>query len=659
MTTFLSRWNCFFQNVIKALLFFLLLYTVLRLFFLGAFWELWWAEPGGQLVKTFWYGFRINLKSAGISVIVWILFCGFPSLFLNKIPQWWKKIANLSLVLWISFIWLTGLAEISYYQYLGSGYDHMLFQGANESWADLSATLLPNWWTWGLLLIGIVGSYLWFCLWRKWKNFPILPSPFKNSLGKNLIYSFILLLVLILLAIYCRFGGSLTYSRSLHWENYAVIGNDTLDEAVLDSTQGLYRAWKQRKLLAENVKMTITEKELQTFLHELNPEKKNISSALLSDYLQRNTGGAQISKPRHIFILLGESQGEWPLYPEYKDLHIADGMQEIIHRPDSVWIQEVLPNGPYTPMGLQSVVIGLADAKQSPQFQKESYRQIYETGIAPQLAKLGYESNFWYGGPSTWEDIEDFVEAQGFSHFFSMGELKSSEKEQKNVWGISDHDLYSGILSHFSDASPSVNVILTTSNHAPFSINYIEEGFPLEKVKQALPPERRGDQRLLDRLGHYWYADREMARFVAAIRERYPDSLFILTGDHGMRLNIEGNPSLQRSVCVPVVISGPGISPRLFPQGNAASQLQIVPTLIELIAPKDFSYYSLLPSMTQKNSYAANGEYWMVNQTMGSRLQSVISPPNSSDAPLRNPQWEKALLAVSWWRVMKGNSTLP
>lgn len=656
MSIFLSRWNYFFQNVIKTLLFFLLLYIVLRFFFLGAFRELWYGESVDQLCKTFWYGFRINLKSAGIGVIIWLLFYGFPSLFLKKQPKWLEKIASFVLSLWISLVWFIGLAEIPYYQYLGSGYNYMLFQGANENWLDLSATLLPDWRIWFLLLLGFCGSFLWIYLWKKWMTLPLFSSPFENSPGKNLLYSLLFLLFLIFLAIYCRFGGSLTYSRSLHWENYAVVGNDTLSEAILDSTQGLYRAWSQQELLEESAQISITEKELQAFLYELNPQKKNSPSTLVSDYLQRTAEGEKIPKPRHIFILLGESQGEWPLYPEYNDLHIADGMKEIIHRPDSTWIQEALPNGPYTPMGLQSVVIGLADAKQTPQFQKESYRQIYETGIAPQLAQLGYTSTFWYGGPSTWENIEDFVKAQGFSLFFSMGELKLTETEEKNVWGISDHDLYSGILHQFSDDSPSVNVILTTSNHAPFSINYIKEGFPLKKVKQVLPPERKKDQRLLDRLGHYWYADREMARFVTTMRERYPDSLFILTGDHGMRLNIEGNPSLQRSVCVPIIISGPGISPLLFPEGNAASQLQIVPTLIELIAPKDFSYYSLLPSMTQKNFYAANGEYWVVKQTMGGRLHSGISPLGSSDAALRNIQWEKALLAASWWRVMKGDS---
>lgn len=659
MIAFLSRWNYFFQNLIKNLLFFLLLYTVLRSFFLAAFWELWWSESGAQLLKTFWYGFRINLKSAGIGVLIWLLFSGLPSLFLAKIPTWLRKLGNVILSLWISLIWFIGLAEIPYYQYLGSGYDYMLFQGANESLSDLFVTLLPDWQIWFLLFIGMIGSYFWVRLWKKWMKFPVFPSFFENSLCKNLIYSFIVFLLLITLGIYCRFGGSLTYSGSLHWENYAVVGNDTLDEAILDSTQGLYRAWKQRKLLEKNSNMTITKTDIQGFLQELNPQKENINSPLISDYLRRTSEGAKIQKPRHIFIILGESQGEWPLYPEYDGLHIADGIKKIIHRSDSVWIQEVLPNGPYTPMGLQSVVIGLADAKQNPQFQKESYGHPYETGIAPQLAKLGYESNFWYGGPSTWEKIENFVEAQGFSHFYSMGELKDNEKEQQNVWGISDHDLYSGILHQFSDSSPSINVILTTSNHAPFSIDYIGEGFPLEEVKKVLPPERKEDQRLLDRLGHYWYADREMATFVAAMRERYPDSLFILTGDHGMRLNIEGNPSLQRNICIPIVISGPGISSLLFPPNNTASQLQIVPTLIELIAPQNFSYYSLLPSLTEKNSYAANGEYWMVNQTMGSRLNSEISPARSSDSNLRNPQWEKALLGVSWWRVMKGNSILP
>ena len=61
-----------------------------------------------------------------------------------------------------------------------------------------------------------------------------------------------------------------------------------------------------------------------------------------------------------------------------------------------------------------------------------------------------------------------------------------------------------------------------------------------------------------------------------------------------------------------------------------------------------------MPSLTQKNEAATNSEYWLAGGSLGSRLDS-----NSPSTPERNKTWEEAILAYSWWRVMKGNQLSP
>ena len=654
MKSFWIRWHEIAQNIIKVLFFFVALYMGIRLLFLGLFWSQWWGISNSLLMKSLWYGLRINLKSAGIAVLIWVILNG-PTALLGYEKPWLKKCQNGFMGFWIGLTLFLGISEIPYFQYMDSGYHYMMLQVVDEKWSDLLFTVFANWSAWILLTLWLVGWYFLYRLWKYWMSTPLIPLPHSwESSWRRTIYSASLLVLLIFLAIFCRFGGSLTYSRSLHWENYAVTGNNTLDEAILDNMQGLYRVWNQKKIISANAKINISGADLSALLKYINPQNKNLDSLTLSDYILRESKGPKISKPRHIFIILGESQGEWPLLPEYQELHLADGVQSIVKLDNSIWIHEALPNGPYTTMGIQSVVIGLADAKQTPQFQKETFRQIYETGIAPQMAKLGYQSNFWYGGAATWEGLEKFVLSQGFNYFYSMGDLTANKRSSQNVWGIPDQHLFQGIEEQLNGNTPSVNVIMTTSNHAPYSIDYVAEGFPVEEVKKLLTPAQRENKRLLDQLGHYWYADREISKFVTAMQKKYPDSLFVITGDHGTRVNLESASSLQKKLCVPIIISGPGISTSLFPTNNTASQLQIIPTLIELIAPQNFTYYSLLPSLTEENYQATNSEYWMSDHTLGSRLSA-----NDSNVTGRDKKWEEAILAYSWWRVMKGNHISP
>ena len=639
--------------MLRIFVYFLGVHTFLRIVFLIVFKESWQSAGFGAAMISLLYGLKMSLKSAGLPVVLLIVLYVIPSVILPKrnLNRWRDGIIGA----WLGVIVFLGYARIPFYQNFGSGFNHLLYQGKDENLFDLFKTLAGNIQFWLLILAAIVTWWGLFYLWKQMEKIPYWSWPIFRSQLLQYFFQISILICLVLLAIFARFGGSLTYSRSFHWENYAVLGNDFLNETILDDPQALYRARKQQELLEEGPQMNLSSEAMRKYAQKLANTQVSAENTTLSSFIRRYAEGADIQKPRHVFIILGESQGQWPLLPEYEKYHLADGMKSIIADPNSAWIPSFIPNGPFTPMAVTALLTGLVDMKLSPNYQPETYRGAYETGIAPQVRRLGYQTAFWYGGPSRWEDIRKYTLSQGFDSFMGMGEMAAEEKA--NVWGISDRELFRQILDDMDGEKPTVHVVLTTSNHAPYSVDLLAEGFPVEAVKSQLPSERQNDEMLLKRLGHYWYADREMAKFVSEVKKRYPDSLFIITGDHGARMNIETTSGMFRSVTIPFVIHGAGIGPNLFPKGNGGSQIQIIPTLIELIAPRGFEYYSLAPALTKESREGVNGEYWITGNKIGSRWNSNVDVVvTGEESSKRDTEWEEAMLAYSWWRVKKGNN---
>ena len=649
----LRKWHVLWQEMLRVLVYFLGVHTFLRIIFLIVFKESWQSAGFGAATMSLLYGLKMSLKSAGLPVVLLIVLYVVPSVIFPKrnLNRWRDGVIGV----WLGVLVFLGYARIPFYQNFGSGFNHLLYQGKDENFLDLFKTLAGSAQFWLLILAAIVTWWGLFYLWKQVERIPYWGLPiFKNQLLQWLLQISIII-CLLLLAIFARFGGSLTYSHSFHWENYAVLGNDFLNETILDDPQALYRARKQQELLEEGPQMNLSSEAMRKYAQRLTSSQISDENMTLSSFVRRHAEGAEIQKPRHVFIILGESQGQWPLLPEYEKYHLADGMKNIIADPNSAWIQSFIPNGPFTPMAVTALLTGLVDMKLSPSYQPETYRGAYETGIAPQVRRLGYQTAFWYGGPSRWEDIQKYALSQGFDSFMGMGEMAAEEKA--NVWGISDRELFRQILEDMDEEKPTVHVILTTSNHAPYSVDLLAEGFPLEAVKSQLPPERQNDEMLLKRLGHYWYADREIAKFVSEVKKRYPESLFIITGDHGARMNIEATSGMFRSVTIPFVVHGAGIGPNLFPKGNAGSQIQIIPTLIELIAPKGFEYYSLAPALTKESREGVSGEYWITGNEIGSRWNSSMDVVSKGEiSAKRDIEWEEALLAYSWCRIKRGNN---
>lgn len=651
--------NCIYRGL-KVFLYYLSVLSLCRLIFCLVLHEYWGPDTGWQdLLQTLWLGSRLSIQTAGILA----LFTAVPAGLLNILSRLWgRRLESLLSGIVLTITSILFVASFPYYGQFHSRFHQLLFNAGNDDMYALFVSLVQEF----NLPLRLTGALLLaFCLWRGLKyflawgdtkfgnNYSLYSKP---SRGKSIAKGIAMALVLYVLGRLIVFGGSWGWETALEWENVGVTKDSFMNEAILDDYQAIYRGYRMNNRMLACNGLNFTAEQIQQLAGEL--AGRSADSNNLDDYLRREAQGAQMAKPKQIFLIVSESYANWPLLDKYSQLHIADGMKGIIAGEDADYCNAMLPNGASTISAMTGVTTGLADANLYLTTMPESFKQPYVTAIAPQMEKLGYTTNFWYAGPATWERIGAFTEAQGFQHFYGRGDMP--EEAEGSVWGCDDEYLYAQVLQRVSPDTSSFNVILNVSNHSPYTVDVAAKGFDADKLRQALPPEAAKDDWLVNELGHYWYADRELAGFVKNLKAKYPDCLVLIVGDHADRYNIDKQPSMYERYVVPFVVTGAGVHKGTLLPDSAGSQIDIGPTLIEMVAPKGFAYYAIGSSLTRSNRQGVNYGFWITRDFMGEADRIPLEPvqiEGSQGRPINEPALQHyidAVRSISWWRPKYG-----
>ena len=651
--------NCIYRGL-KVFLYYLSVLSLCRLIFCLVLHEYWGPDTGWQdLLQTLWLGSRLSIQTAGVLA----LFTAVPAGLLTILSRLWgRRLESLLSGIVLAITSILFVASFPYYGQFHSRFHQLLFNAGNDDMYALFVSLVQEF----NLPLRLTGALLLaFCLWRGLKyflawgdtkfgnNYSLYSKP---SRGKRIAKGITMALVLYVLGRLIVFGGSWGWETALEWENVGVTKDSFMNEAILDDYQAIYRGYRMNNRMLACNGLNFTAEQIQQLAGEL--AGRSADSNNLDDYLRREAQGAQVAKPKQIFLIVSESYANWPLLDKYSQLHIADGMKGIIAGEDADYCNAMLPNGASTISAMTGVTTGLADANLYLTTMPESFKQPYITAIAPQMEKLGYTTNFWYAGPATWERIGAFTEAQGFQHFYGRGDMP--EEAEGSVWGCDDEYLYAQVLQRVSPDTSSFNVILNVSNHSPYTVDVAAKGFDADKLRQALPPEAAKDDWLVNELGHYWYADRELAGFVKNLKKKYPECLVLIVGDHADRYNIDKQPSMYERYVVPFVVTGAGVHKGTLLPDSAGSQIDIGPTIIEMVAPKGFAYYAIGSSLTRSNRQGVNYGFWITRDFMGEADKIPLEPvqiEGSQGRPINEPALQHyidAVRSISWWRPKYG-----
>lgn len=628
-------------KIIKTFVFFWLLLCIYRIIFIGGMHEYIAVDSDFSLIFTAIYsGAKLSLQTAGVLTLCMLI--SLVAEGFSKRLRWFRQVCSFC-VLFITT--LLFIARFPFYQQFHSGFNQMIFTAMHEDVYALFISLieefhLPLKLCIVVLLVCVLNYIFNKFIDKKW-------GFFKWSKLKSKYRLIILLIGVYLLATLSLYGGGWSWKSGVNWENAGITNDTFLNESILDDYQSIYRAYANQMRMEACNGLSFSAQNVRDLAKSLTNKDGGND---LSIYLAKEATGAKIEKPKHIFVIVSESYANWPLLDKYSNLHIADNMKKIIAEDDTIYTSHMLPSGSSTVGALMTMVTGMANSNLYLTTMPEALANPYITATAPQMKNLGYETSFWYAGPATWENIQEFTLAQGFDNFYSRGNIDPNATG--SVWGADDEYLYDAIFKQIDDNKMTFSVILNTSNHSPFNIDLEKEGFDASKVIEGLPDKEKNNQELIKELGHFWYADKIASDFINKVKAKYPDSLFIFVGDHADRYNIDKVPTMYERYSVPLIITGKGIQKDLLPEDMAGSQIDIMPTVIDLIAPEGFTYYSVGKSLSE-NKLGQSYAFWITADAIGNTDDLVEKPQyfNREVLPDRTvlENYINGVRAISWW----------
>ncbi len=644
-TTFLQQ----LQTDLKGFLWFCALFTLFRAVFILVFSsQLAQGLLSVDTVTALWLGLRLSLKTAGGIMLTGALLCTIPKQLFSK----WK--ADSIRYFWYAintfFFTLLFFGRIPYYKIFNSGYNLMLINGKNDDIRAIITTAVQEYGLlWRLPLALLVAACLCLLL-KKWlgtKTHCFVTKSRKETIGKSLL----LVMCVIVFWVFVRYGGAFSYKDSINWESASRLKSNLLNEAILDDGQALYRVYSINKRMKRTTEITFTAEDLRRKIAETggNPNAATIDGA----YLHTITEEKMQTQPRQVVLVAGESYAQWPFLPQFESVggYLVEKGRKFACSPQAMQTKYMLAHGTGTMPAVNGFVSGLPDTGIYINYEKESYREAYGAGIGFVMKQLGYRTIFWYGGFGAWQDVKRFVTAQSFDEFRDASSF--AEYKGGNAWGAPDKDLFENIALYIKTHKEEkvFHFILTTSNHPPYSIDLQRAGFESGKIKSKLPDMISADATTMNELGHIWYADQAMGEFVETVEKNVPESLFVITGDHGERFSFAREMDIQTLSSIPCIFYGRGIDPTWMPADQFGSALQIAPTIAVLVGRKGDTYSSLMPDLLQKQEFVFNHRLWADKNGMHEQ-DSRTQEQNLS--PMYRKQIEM-LRQIAAWRILKGN----
>ena len=653
---FLRRFFSGLQRDFRLFLFILLLLEIYRAAFIYVMSDYIGAgTDSSQIWLANFAGIRLSLKTAGVVTLLSFVFVTLAGLT-SRLRLAIGIIA--SLIFSILF-----MARFPYYREFNATFGMALVQGLQDDLWSIIVTLVQGYGIIWRLPVAFLLTIVCIFFYSRLLLIKPIQLPDFETLTKKVLFMFGSTLIIVAFFIFARFGGSFTYENGLNWENAGITSDEFLNECILDDGQALYRAYSISRDMKEREIAGVEQDKILEYA-EFISQRKNLNAQSLEPYLERTAGGSRIDPPKHIFIIMGETWMQWPMLGKYADLHIADGIKSLIAEPNCYYSRNFFPTGSFTSIAVDGIVTGMPDVNININYQPRTYEEIYISAMAPPLKELGYRVDFWYGGTPSWDNISKMALAQGFDNFYGYPDLNAPKQ---TTWGAKDGDLFDAIERHLPDEPPTVHLIMTTTNHPPYNLDLAAEGYNLAATLAELEklPNVDDARSLAVSLGHYWYMDKVTTKFIRSVSEKYPDSLFIVTGDHAHRTDPSSRPTIFEHESVPFVMYGAGIHKKILPPDVVGGHMSIVPTIIELIAPRGFIYYSIAPSLFNSFGVAFDLESYITQNTAGridSDVWEILPQVASVNLPQVNlpnerkhaMQVVRAVRTVAWWLLTKG-----
>lgn len=620
-----------------------------------------------QLATCFRYGFWWGMDFNAYVFLILLLCVSLPTAIFPSVRPFSDGLRCALVTAYLGILYLAFIGKMIFYDHFHDTFNATIRLGIHadkKNFADIFFHQHHG----GLVLLGIP-VYLAICVLaaRALLMLPRLPYDMiaPPDGAARLACNVICFVGAIVLFYWLRYGGTLNHRKKPEWDEVPPrVKEDTLlAKAAMDDLIALELAWKKRVSDAERH----TDDESWSYLTSILPEHCPRTDHPLSLFA-RATTGPRVTTPSHIFFLLGESHAQAPLDPMYHRLGLMEASLRFRSSPHTITMDHMLSAGMTSRPSLVSLFTGLYDSDMEINEMGAFWQRTFPNSLPQLLHRLGYRTEYWYGGYLNHGSMEHFVPAIGFDAWHAGPEICGADAPQ--TWlGVYDHIFLEEAAARIeasTEDGPVFHFLYTTSNHGPYNMPYEKYGFDLSRVMKDAPEVAARiarDKKVSRRMASIWYADQALIRFAERMKKDFPDSLIIITGDHSFgALPYEYDvakrrePTIREAVLTSFAMYHRELTPDMLPS-HIGGHMNILPTLLELIAPQGFSYLSPFAPLTQPLSHVVTPYCWETEDTIGDFRSGEAQPLKVTDGPLptehlvRFREERDALCELTGWYV--------
>ena len=620
-----------------------------------------------QLATCFRYGFWWGMDFNAYVFLILLLCVSLPTAIFPSVRPFSDGLRCALVTAYLGILYLAFIGKMIFYDHFHDTFNATIRLGIHadkKNFADIFFHQHHG----GLVLLGIP-VYLAICVLaaRALLMLPRLPYDMiaPPDGAARLACNVICFVGAIVLFYWLRYGGTLNHRKKPEWDEVPPrVKEDTLlAKAAMDDLIALELAWKKRVSDAERH----TDDESWSYLTSILPKHCPRTDHPLSLFA-RATTGPRVTTPSHIFFLLGESHAQAPLDPMYHRLGLMEASLRFRSSPHTITMNHMLSAGMTSRPSLVSLFTGLYDSDMEINEMGAFWQRTFPNSLPQLLHRLGYRTEYWYGGYLNHGSMEHFVPAIGFDAWHAGPEICGADAPQ--TWlGVYDHIFLEEAAARIeasTEDGPVFHFLYTTSNHGPYNMPYEKYGFDLSRVMKDAPEVAARiarDKKVSRRMASIWYADQALIRFAERMKKDFPDSLIIITGDHSFgALPYEHDvakrrePTIREAVLTSFAMYHRELTPDMLPS-HIGGHMNILPTLLELIAPQGFSYLSPFAPLTQPLSHVVTPYCWETEDTIGDFRSGEAQPLKVTDGPLptehlvRFREERDALCELTGWYV--------
>lgn len=643
-----SKWQSFIKEISNLIFFWffsILFFTIYRSVFI----LLYYKELGADITfvdffKAYSKGFRFDCTAATYFIVIPFVVTLIFSRF-----NYFKFIRTVRIVFQYLFIILSTLVcviTLNYYKEYNDQFNMFLFLGMYDDQEAIFHTIVEYYHPILNIMVMLAIITASIFIFKYYSH--------RNRLENNLLKvkskwaKTILVIITITLFVFSIRGSVEKRPVGRKWA--IATSNRFLNKTIINPYRTLLYAYDDFKSLSQT--------------NGENPYGADLSQygkTSVHEIIEKKAKGTEHEKPKQIFMVIMESYDSWPLLDKYAGLGIADNLKKIAN--GGTTFMNFLPSYDATVYAYTALTTGIPHTGLNIS-KLVTTRDAYITATFQQFKKLGYKTNAFYAGDYAWENFGVLSSHLGCDKVHDiMGQYDGPDV---GIWGVDDEHLFDYILEHVDPEEYTFNIILTLSNHPPFSTNVYAKGF-MYKSDDDIPESMRQyytGAMSLNEMGHIWYGDWAIGRFMDVAKGKYPDALFAFTGDHFGRKFINHNPNLYERSSVPFILYGKDVPVQKL--NTPGSHIDIVPTLIEMTAPKDFTYYSFGKSMFDENKSCGINLGRVVDadslyQETHNELLSISLNSFEEGKPtsLKHRDEYDKLMQLAWHYIVRGDSIPP